>query len=105
MLKRFHSLGRRRIVVPFVNPNAAEPKIFENEQAIRDFQRLQTHRSISHQGGSRSETICQTQCALTTDSVQSQANRLPVNRVFHLVAKIFAIDQNDMAALGPQFID
>src|SRR5204863_8032176 len=37
-----------RIVVPFVNPNAPETEVFENEQAIRDFQRLQTHRSVSH---------------------------------------------------------
>src|SRR5437899_2503376 len=35
MLKRFHSLSRRRIVVPFVNPNAPEAEIFENEQAVR----------------------------------------------------------------------
>src|SRR5437588_1029671 len=37
-IKRFHALGLAGDVVPFVNPNAAEPEILKNEQAVWNFQ-------------------------------------------------------------------
>jgi len=43
--KRFHSLLHRRVIVPFVDPNSAKAQVFENEQTIWDFQRLQAHRT------------------------------------------------------------
>ena len=49
VLKRFHSLSRRCVVVPFVDPNTTEAEVFENKQTVGDFKRLQTHRSVSNQ--------------------------------------------------------
>src|ERR1700756_2618479 len=42
-LEGFHSFLFSRVVVPFIDPDAAETQIFENEKAVRNFQRLQTH--------------------------------------------------------------
>src|SRR5215469_10011498 len=105
MLEGFHSLSRGRIVVPFVNPNTTETEVFENKQAIWNFQRLQTHRSVSYERRSRSETIGQTQRTFTADGVQSQTNRRSGNRVFNFMAKIFTIGQDHIAALISQFVD
>src|SRR6266576_5023639 len=43
-LEGFHSLLLSLVVVPLVEPAAASTKVFENEKAVRNFQRLQTHR-------------------------------------------------------------
>src|SRR6266571_3023360 len=43
--KRFHAFGHGRVIVPLVNPNPTETKIFEYEQPVWNFQRLQTHRA------------------------------------------------------------
>src|SRR2546422_8750361 len=47
-LESFYPLLRRSLVVPFVYPKAAEVEVLENEQTIWNPQRLQTHRTISH---------------------------------------------------------
>src|SRR5213592_4522341 len=47
-LKRFHAFLLRRVIVPFIDPDAPEPEVFENQQTIWNFQRLQTHRAVGN---------------------------------------------------------
>src|ERR1043165_305339 len=41
----FGALLRRRGFVPFVYPESGEAQVFENEHAVRNRERLQTHRA------------------------------------------------------------
>src|SRR6516165_4100114 len=66
-LECLHSLPRSGVVVPFVDPDAAKPQVLENEQAGRNFQRLQAHCAKTHQRATRCETICKAQRAITAD--------------------------------------
>ncbi len=67
--KCFHSLRHRRVVVPFIDPDSAEPQVFENKQTGRDLERLQTHCPERHQRTSEGKTIGQTQSALPANSI------------------------------------
>jgi hypothetical protein len=67
--KRLHALRRSGVVVPFVDPDAAKPQIFENEKAGRNFQRLQAHRAKAHERPARRETICQAQRTVAADGI------------------------------------
>src|SRR5262245_49459006 len=69
--KRLHALRRGSVVVPFVDPDAAKPKVLENEKAGRNFQRLQAHRTEAHQRAARHETISETQSTIAADGVQT----------------------------------
>src|SRR5262245_50923403 len=70
-LECLHSLRRSGVVVPFVDPDAAKPQVLENEQAGRNFQRLQAHCAKAHQRAARRETISETQRAIAADGVQT----------------------------------
>src|SRR5437870_11411184 len=56
--KRLHALRQSGIVVPFVDPDAAKPQVFENEKPSWNFQGLQAHRAKAYQRAARRETIC-----------------------------------------------
>src|SRR5205823_14973408 len=59
----------------------------------------------SYQRAARGQTIHQTQCAFATDGVQSQMNRGTPSRLLHFIATIFAIHQDNVAALGTYFLE
>jgi hypothetical protein len=61
--------GRSGVVVPFVDPDAAKPQVFENEKAGWNFQRLQAHRAKAHERAARSETVSEAQRAVAADGV------------------------------------
>src|SRR5262249_44621604 len=67
--KCLHPLGWSGFVVPFIDPDAAKSEVFENEKPGRNFQRLQAHRAKTHERAARSETIGETQSAVTADGV------------------------------------
>src|SRR5205085_2828377 len=86
-------------------PDPAETQIFKNEQAGRDFQRLQTHRAERNERSAEPEAICQTQRAIAADRIQSEANWRAACRSFYFIAQLFAVNQNGVAAFCAQFVD
>ena len=91
--------------VPLVYPESAEVKVLEDEQAVRNAQRLQTHRAISHHRCFRCERVRDAQRVLTTNRIEGKTNRSAARRAFHFVAKILAVDEDDVAAVGTQFFN
>src|SRR5690242_4567210 len=56
-IKCRHSFGRRRFVIPMVDPDSAKPQIFENEQPGWNLQRLQTHRAEADQCSAKCQAV------------------------------------------------
>src|ERR1043166_10097601 len=87
-----------------IDPDSTKPQIFEYEKPGRDFQLLQTHRAETNERSAECQTVCQTQCAIAADRVQSQPDRPAVCRRFDFLSQLFVIEQDNIAAFGTQFV-
>src|SRR5882724_208085 len=83
--KSFGALLSRRGFVPFVYPKSGKPQVLENEHAVWNAERLQTHRAIRHHCSVRCQAFRDAQSVLATNRIQPQSNWRFASRASHFI--------------------